>query len=83
MLAFDRDRMACMDGKVDSHAASWRARWGYHVKRNLDTKKLENVELLGFLNSLFGLNQKFVQAIKTPSARTAITVALYRNRKFH
>jgi CRISPR-associated protein Csm1 len=83
MLAFDRDRMACMDGKVDSHAASWRARWGYHVKRNLDTKTPENLELLGFLNSLFGLNQEFVQAIKTPSARTAITVALYRNRKFH
>ncbi len=36
MLAFDRDRIACVKGMADAHAASWRARWGYQLRRNLE-----------------------------------------------
>ncbi len=82
MLAFDRDRMQCLRGEADAHAASWRARWGYQLRRNLKVKDLAGSPLVQFLNSLFGLSATFGRGAAPPSARTAITAALYRNRKF-
>lgn len=82
MLAFDRDRIACLKGRADAHAASWRARWGYQLRRNLKIKDLASSTLVQFLNSLFGLTAQFARGAKPPSARTAITAALYRNRSF-
>lgn len=82
MLAFDRDRMACQRGAADSNAASWRARWGYQLRRNLKGKDLAASPLVQFLNSLFGLTAQLARGVSPPSARTAITAALYRNRSF-
>lgn len=82
MLAFDRDRMACQKGMADAHAASWRARWGYQLRRSLKVRSLADSELAQFLNSLFGLNAAFAESVRAPSARTAITAATFRNRTF-
>lgn len=83
MLAFDRDRIACLKGVADAHAASWRARWGYQLRRNLKIKDLASSPLVQFLNSLFGLTAQLARGVeRQPSARTAITAALYRNRSF-
>lgn len=82
MLAFDRDRMACERDRADANAASWRARWGYQLRRNLKIENLASSPLAQFLNSLFGLNAQFGKAARPPSARTAISVAVYRNRSF-
>jgi hypothetical protein len=82
MLAFDRDRISCQRGRADAHAASWRARWGYQLRRNLKIENLAASPLVQFLNSLFGLNAQFGKAAQPPSARTAISVAVYRNRSF-
>lgn len=82
MLAFDRDRMACQKGMADAHAASWRARWGYQLRRNLNIRDLASSPLVQFLNSLFGLSAQLARGATPPSARTAITAALYRNRTF-
>ncbi len=82
MLAFDRDRMRCLKGEADAHAASWRARWGYQLRRNLKVKDLAGSPLVRFLNSMFGLTATLGRGVTPPPARTAFTAALYRNRKF-
>jgi|YNPNPStandDraft_1061719.scaffolds.fasta_scaffold25360_2 CRISPR-associated protein Csm1 len=82
MLAFDRDRMACQNGTADAHSASWRARWGYQLRRNLKDHELGTSPLVQFLNRLLGLDPHFRIGSKPPSARTAITMAVYRNRSF-
>lgn len=79
MLSFDHDRLVCDSNRVDDHAASWRARWGYQLKRNLKNEVLK--ELAPLLNGLLGLDEHFAKT-GAPSARTALTVALYRNRTF-
>lgn len=69
--------------------ANWRARWGYQLARNVlkDGKggpdATVRADLAQLLNELLGLTQELNPgpAKSTPSARTAITVAVYRNRK--
>lgn len=81
MLEFDCDRMLCETGEADAHAASWRARWGYQLRRNLgDLKNKE--KLVNLLNALMGLDMEFRRGAEAPSARTAVTIALYRNRNY-
>jgi len=80
MLAFDRDRLACESDAADYHSASWRARWGYQLKRNLKREAWK--EIAPLLNRLLGLDEDLGKLKGTPSARTALTVALYRNREF-
>lgn len=79
MLSFDRDRILLRRGEAGYHAASWRARWGYQLRRNL---KNAPAELVRFLNSILGLDESFRPGDSPPSRQTAIVAALYRNRSF-
>ena len=81
MLEFDRDRMQCERGEADAHAASWRARWGYQLRRNLGDLSSKQ-ELVRLLNALMGLDGQLRPGARAPSARTAVTVALYRTRAY-
>ena len=94
ILEFDRERRRAElppdSGKrqsLDLHAASWRARWGYHLARNVrDNKALgepqRRLEVMKFLNGLLGLDTEMHRlAGATASPRTAVSIALYRNRK--
>lgn len=81
MLEFDRDRMQCEKDEADAHAASWRARWGYQLRRNLGRLEQKR-ELVSLLNALMGLEADFRKGAKAPPARTAVTIALYRNRAY-
>jgi len=95
ILEFDRERRraepqradAAKPRSLDLQAASWRARWGYHLARNVrDNKNLgdeqERRQAMAFLNELLGLDagmHRLPGAV--PSPRTAVSIALYRNRK--
>jgi CRISPR-associated protein Csm1 len=82
LLSFDADRRAAEDPKNPNfqNAANWRSRWGYQLARNLSPQKSENLKIINFLNSLLGLDQDLKKQGTSPSARTAITVAVYRTR---
>ncbi len=95
ILEFDRERRRAEPEKpapghrqqLDLAAASWRARWGYHLARNVrDNKNLGNQEqrpeVMKFLNGLLGLDadlHRVAEAVASP--RMAVSIALYRNRK--
>ncbi len=79
MLSFDRDRILLERGQADFHSASWRARWGYQLRRNLRNAP---TDLVRSLNSILGLDEKFRRGDSPPSRQTAIVAALYRNRSF-
>ncbi len=93
MLALDRARLAVESSprnggpeRVSLEDAGWRALWGYQLARNvLSARGLADSvkrELAAFLNSLLGLDPDLRPGKKpAPSARTAISIALYRNRK--
>lgn len=82
MLNFDADRVACQSNRADAHAASWRARWGYQLRRNLKDEAIGSSPLVAFLNRLLGLDPQLEKEAAPPSARCAITAALYRTRSF-
>lgn len=73
------------DGKkFDLGAASWRARWGYTLARHLPGRgeQGEEREVALFLNQLLGLDEHLQgRAGKAISPRTAVSIAVYRNRK--
>jgi CRISPR-associated protein Csm1 len=88
MLSLENDRRRAEDAECpDPAAAPWRARWGYHLARQLDRleDRARRDEFARRLNALMGLSADLMQAGGMPSdrpilARIAITIALYRNR---
>lgn len=83
ILYFDEQKQRAERHK-EVAAANWRARWGYQLARQLGKKKetKEGQELMRFLNQLLGLDADLKAAGSRPvSARTAVSFALYRNRK--
>jgi len=94
ILEFDRERrlaeLTAAGRKpqvLDLQSASWRARWGYQLARNVrDNQRLDNEQerrkVIEFLNGLLGLDadlQRREGAVVSP--RVAVSIALYRNRK--
>lgn len=71
---------------LDLGAATWRAKWGYHLARNvMDNRKLappEKAEAIRLLNSLLGLDEQLKKKEQDwePAPRIAVSVALYQNR---
>lgn len=92
VLAFDDERQEAEIGgsggrkALNLKAASWRARWAYQLGRNVRRNKeripdeADRRRVEEGLNELLGLNGDLRQKDKTPSARIALSVAIYRNR---
>lgn len=79
LLVLDAMRRRAEDPrKMDLDAAAWRARWRYLRARHLDARDelnaAERKRITDLLEGLLGLHGS------TPRARTAVTIALYRNR---
>ncbi|MCS6952951.1 MAG: type III-A CRISPR-associated protein Cas10/Csm1 [Bryobacterales bacterium] len=88
VLAFDDERCQVeRDGaaRLNLRAASWRARWAYQLARNVLHNKqripseAERDQLAHGLNQLLGLQADLRTAQKAPSARIALSIAIYRN----
>jgi CRISPR-associated protein Csm1 len=70
---------------LDLACANWRARWAYHLARNVrgntqipDDRKRE---VTATLNHLLELDENlYKQAGLPPSPRIPVSIALYRNR---
>jgi CRISPR-associated protein Csm1 len=70
---------------LDVEAASWRARWGYHLKRNiLDNKNLpaqDRDSIARLFSGLLGLDRLLNRAQDPPApVKVAVSIALYNNR---
>jgi CRISPR-associated protein Csm1 len=69
---------------VDMRHADWRARWAYHLARNVRAPRalsdVETGELMGLLNRLLGLDGKLQRTGSPARARVPVSIALYRNR---
>jgi len=72
---------------VDLQKATWRARWGYQLVRNLlldnapRDERAKREEVASFLNGLLGLTADLRRTPEpAPPARTAVTVALFSYR---
>ncbi len=93
MLGLDEDRMhvirAGATGSKEPlrmERAAWRARWSYQVQRNVRENsalsKEQKVKLEATLQTLMGLGPSGESGKRAASARTPITIAVYRNRTF-
>jgi CRISPR-associated protein Csm1 len=96
MLGLDEDRMHVDRSRLDAkdpkreelrmERVAWRARWSYQVQRNIrenqDLTAEQKAEVERLLQSLMGLGPRDGKGAKAPSARTPITIAVYRNRLF-
>ena len=95
MLGLDEDRMHVAKAGAANGAqrvplrmegAAWRARWSYQLQRNIrENDKLtaeQKVKLESILQGLMGLGPNAERKRGAPSARTPITMAVYRNRNF-
>ena len=79
LLVLDAMRCRAEDpNRMDLDAAAWRARWRYLRARHLDARDeldaTERQRITALLEGLLGLGGR------QPLARTAVTIALYRNR---
>lgn len=81
----EQRRLAESGGEVPMDCVDWRARWAYHLARNvrdnrtLDEQRKEEVSAV--LNKLLGLDQKIqVQHKWSLTPRIPVSIALYRNR---
>jgi len=78
ILALDAMRRRAEDERqMDLHAAAWRARWRYLRARHLEGRQelAERDKILALLDRILGVDGS------PPTARTAASIALYRNRK--
>jgi hypothetical protein len=68
------------DGQIDMACVDWRARWAYHLARNVRGRQLPaEVEII--LNRLLGLDADLRrQDGPPPLPRIPVSIALYRNR---
>jgi len=85
VLALDKSRLSIERyGKAGRYDPAWRAKWGYQLARNVrENKRLSKEQravLEEFLNGLVGLDAELAKREPAPSALTAITLAVYRNR---
>ncbi|MBF0625860.1 MAG: type III-A CRISPR-associated protein Cas10/Csm1 [Magnetococcales bacterium] len=86
LLAFGAQRRKAEQGDV-THA-DWRARWGYHVRRNVlnrlspEERATEGADLVTFYGGLLGLDQWLRPVGSDPgdAIEIPVTIALYRNR---
>lgn len=78
LLWFDDRRLQAEAGLAAAH--DWVGKLGYYLHRSLGGKKHEAVRLQ--MLTLMGLSPdlKRFDAITAPSARTALSIAIYRNR---
>lgn len=95
MMSLDRARISVETGRWNAPGkpmqlqdATWRARWGYQLSRNVLGKKdkvsaEEKRQLATFLNGLLGLNTDLRPGGYTsvPPSLTAFSIAIYRYRK--
>lgn len=84
-FAQERQRAESPDASpVDMRHADWRARWAYHLARNVrGSRALDDAqkrELMVLLNRLLGLDDGLRRVDETTRARVPVTIALYRNR---
>jgi len=85
-LRMKGDRNKEKQQSVDLNAATWRARWGYQLARNIlsnkNIKDVEKTELNALLNGLLGLDVQLKRSGDPPSPRAALSIALYSNRTY-
>lgn len=71
-------------GNLSLAHADWRARWAYHLARNVrDSRVIPNSEkktVMTVLNQLLGLDADIRKQAEWVSPRIPISIALYRNR---
>ena len=78
ILTLDAMRRRAEDShQMDLNAAAWRARWRYLRARHLESRQelVGREEILALLDRILGVDGS------PPTARTAASIALYRNRK--
>lgn len=72
------------DGALDMAHANWRARWAYHLARNVrDSRTIPDPEkktVMAVLNRLLGLDADIRKQAEWVSPRIPVSIALYRNR---
>ena len=72
------------DGTLDMAHANWRARWAYHLARNVrDSRTIPDPEkktVMAVLNRLLGLDADIRKQEEWVSPRIPVSIALYRNR---
>lgn len=70
--------------EFDLECANWRARWGYHLARNIRGSKQipdhRKPEVIATLNRLMGLDEHIRVQDRWISPRIPVSIALYRNR---
>jgi CRISPR-associated protein Csm1 len=82
----EQRRLAEGGGEVPMDCVDWRARWAYHLARNVRNNSRINeqhkADMSAVLNELLGLDQKIqVQHKWSLTPRIPVSIALYRNRK--
>ncbi len=73
------------EGEISMDCIDWRARWAYHLARNVrDNRTLQNAgkvdEVMETLNRLLGLDRDIRVKTRPVSLRIPVSIALYRNR---
>jgi CRISPR-associated protein Csm1 len=70
--------------EMNLECANWRARWGYHLARNVrDNRQIPDsrkTEVMVMLNRLLGLDERIQAQADWSSPHIAVSIALYRNR---
>ncbi len=82
-LLYFADQRLCAEGRagngvMEVGCANWRARWAYHLARNVKNKLPSEVEIV--LNRLLGLDTNLKTQTPAVSPRIPVSIALYRNR---
>lgn len=85
LLYFAGQRIRAEDKQgMDLECANWRARWGYHLARNVrESKQIpehRKPEVITTLNRLMGLDEHIKAQDRWISPRIPVSIALYRNR---
>lgn len=85
LLYFEELRRQAEGAAVnDLDALSWRSKWGYQLRRNVVEKSTlserQKAEITSLFCSLLGLDTRLQDTQRRPSAKAAVSIALYRNR---
>jgi len=71
-------------GNLSLVHANWRARWAYHLARNVRDSRVipdpEKKTVMILLNRLLGLDAEIHKQAEWVSPRIPVSIALYRNR---
>jgi hypothetical protein len=72
------------EGNLSLVHANWRARWAYHLARNVRDSRVipepEKKTVMTVLNQLLGLDADIRKQAEWVTPRIPVSIALYRNR---